>query len=62
MIDKFVISPPNPNHVIPAKAGIQIQWSGSRLPPGRCLDPGFRPRMNTFQGRLGDDFLRVHHD
>jgi hypothetical protein len=29
--------------VIPAKAGIQVLWSGSRLPPGQRLDTGACP-------------------
>lgn len=28
--------------IIPAEPGIQVQCSDSRVPPRRCLDPGFR--------------------
>jgi hypothetical protein len=43
--------------VIPTKVGIQEDGTGFRLSSGRCLDPGFHPRIETFRGRLGDDFL-----
>jgi hypothetical protein len=42
--------------VIPAKARIQNYQLATIF-----LDPGFHPRIKTFRGRLGDDFLRFHH-